>query len=64
MAEGGCMIAAVALKLEAMQLDQARSAIAVAQQAPPPSPENPAASAGAILELSAAAQQLLSTRAA
>ena len=54
------MIAAVALKLQAMQLDQARESLATAQQAPAPSAAQPAAQAGAILELSAAAQALLS----
>ena len=54
------MIAAVALKLQAMQLDQARESIASAQQAPAASPASPVPQAGAILELSAAAQALLS----
>ena len=54
------MIAAVALKLQALQLDQARESLATVQQAPA-SPADPAAQAGAILELSAAAQALLST---
>ena len=53
------MIAAVALKLQAMQLDQARESLATVQQAPAPSASQPAAQAGAILELSAAAQALL-----
>ena len=54
------MIAAVALKLQAMQLDQARESLATVQQAPAPSSASPAPQAGAILELSAAAQALLS----
>ncbi len=51
------MIGAVALKLQAQQLDHAREALSTAQQVS--GQERPAASADAVLELSAQAQQLL-----
>ena len=51
------MIGAVALKLQAMQLDSAREALSTAQQAS--GQQGAAASPDVILELSAEAQKLL-----
>jgi hypothetical protein len=56
------MIGAVQLKLQAMQLDDARNALASAQQAAA-QPAAPVPQADVILDLSAAAQALLATRA-
>lgn len=53
------MIDSVGVKLLSMQLESARTAIADAQAAPA-QPADPAAQAGAVLELSAAAQALMS----
>ncbi len=53
------MIGAVALKLQAQQLDHAREALTTAQQAG--GARGPQATAEVVLELSAAAEQLLET---
>lgn len=53
------MIAEVAVRLQAMQLEQARESLAAAAAQPAPSPAQPAAAPAAVLHLSAAAQALL-----
>ncbi len=65
-AEGAAMDNSVAIQLQAMQLNYARDAIAQTQAAQPPALTQPGQvapaplPAAAILDLSAAAQQLLS----
>jgi hypothetical protein len=57
---GSPMIGAVQLKMTAMQLDTAREALATAQQVAPAAGGDIAATADVVLELSAAAEQLMS----